>query len=171
MRGLPLTVAALVLWSCSREGKRATVGQGAADTSPGRIPSVAARPQGACGYISESEASRVLDQPSTYRDHAPTSQTCTVAPASGDAFRGVSVDFRVSTGTTRMYDFLAAQKHSEPVGGVGDRALWLAAGDTRGNLVVVKGLDEVSLTISDFSGTGGLKARARAFAEKVLERM
>jgi hypothetical protein len=38
-------------------------------------------------------------------------------------------------------------------------------------LVVVHGADAVSLTISDFRGTGGLKARARAFAEKVLDRL
>jgi hypothetical protein len=85
----------------------------------------------------------------------------------------VSVDFRVSQGTTRMYDFLAAQKQSEAVGGVGDRARWLPAGETRGNFVVVKGATELALTISDFSGAGGggLKSRARAFAQKVLERM
>ena len=69
-----------------------------------------------------------------------------------------------------MYDFLEAQKQAEAIG-LGDRALWLAAGETRGNLVVVKGGDEVSLTISDFTGAGGLKGRARAFAKKVLERM
>ena len=171
MSRLPLALAALLLWSCSHEGNRPPAEQAAADTSPGGVPTVAARPTGACGYISESDASRVLDQASAFRAHAPTSPTCTIAPRSGDAFRGVSVDFRVSRGTTRMYAFLAAQKQSERVGGVGDSARWLAAGDTRGNLVVVKCTDEVALTISDFSGTGGLKARARAFAAKVLERM
>jgi hypothetical protein len=38
-------------------------------------------------------------------------------------------------------------------------------------LVVVHGADAVSLTISDFSGKGDLKGRARAFAAKVLERL
>lgn len=170
MRCTPLLAAAFV-WGCSHEGNRAPAGRAPGDTVAGSVAATAAAPHNACEYISESDASQVLDQPSTYRAHAPTSPTCIVAPASGDAFRGISVDFRVSLGTTRMYDFLEAQKKSESVGGVGDRALWLPAGDTRGNLVVVKGNNEVSLTISDFTGAGGLKARARAFAEKVLERM
>ena len=171
MRGMPLLVAALVGWSCFREGDRAPAGRAPGDTSAGSGAAAVAPPHNACEYISESDASQILDQPSTYRAHAPTSQTCTVAPVTGDAFRGVSVDFRISLGTTRMYDFLAAQKKSESVGGVGDRARWLPAGDTRGNLAVVEGPNEVSLTISDFSGAGGLKARARAFAAKLLERL
>ena len=170
MRCTPLLAAAFV-WGCSHEANRAPAGRAPGDTSAGSVAAAVTPPRGACEYISESDASRVLDQPSTYRAHAPTSVTCTVAPATGDAFRGISVELRISRGTTRMYDFLAAQKKSESVGGVGDRALWLPAGDNRGNLVVVKGTNEVSLTISDFTGAGGLKARARAFAEKVLERM
>jgi len=167
-RVLPGLIA-FALWTCSKDAQRGpAAGESAA--APSAAP-VAERPQGACGYISEADASQVLDQPSTFRPHAANSQTCAVAPASGDAFRGVSVDFRVSPGTTRMYDFLAAQKQSEAVGGVGDRARWLPAGETRGNLVVVKGAYELALTISDFSGGGGLKGRARAFARKVLERM
>lgn len=169
-RVLPGLIA-LALWACSKDAKRgAAPGGDSAAVAPSTAPT-AARPQGACGYISEADASSALDQPSTFRPHAPTSQTCALAPASGDAFRGVSVDFRVSQGTTRMYDFLAAQKQSEAVGGVGDRARWLPAGATRGNLVVVKGPYELALTISDFSGAGGLQSRARAFAQKVLERM
>ena len=69
-----------------------------------------------------------------------------------------------------MYDFLKAQKQSEPIG-LGDRSLWLPAGDSRGNLVVVKDADEVSLTITDLSGSGDLKARARAIARKVLQNL
>jgi hypothetical protein len=90
---------------------------------------------------------------------------------SGDAFHGVSVDFRVSRGSTDVYAFFAAQKAAEPVRGLGDSALWLPARETRGNLVVVHGPNTVSLTISDFSGKGNLKARARAFAERVLDRL
>jgi hypothetical protein len=162
---------ALALWACSKDAKRGPAAGGDSAAAPSAAAPTAERPQGACGYISEADASSALDQPSTFRPHAPTSQTCALAPASGDAFRGVSVDFRVSQGTTRMYDFLAAQKQSEAVGGAGDRARWLPAGETRGNLVVVKGPYELALTISDFSGAGNLKERARAFAKKVLEQL
>jgi len=163
-------LAVVVLWSCSGERKAEPTPAPGDAASPASGSAAATRPTGACGYISEADASEILDQPSKYRPHQATSPTCSITPASGDAFRGTSVDFSVSRGTTRMYDFLEAQKQSEAVG-LGDRALWLAAGETRGNLVVVKGADEVSLTISDFNGAGGLKGRARTFARKVLERV
>ena len=167
-----IAVAALVLAGCSKDGKRdAGAGERAAPPSGAGPETTSARPRRICGYITEAEASRVLDQPSKYRRADGTGQSCILDPASGDAFHGVSVDFRVSRGSTDVYDFFAAQKAAEPLGGLGDRALWLAAGETRGNLVVAKGADAVSLTISDFSGKGDLKARARAFAEKVLERL
>ena len=165
-----LVVAASVVLGCSKEGKDAGAGERAATPSGGGAEA-SARPRGTCGYITESEASRILDQPSKYRSTGGTGPSCILDPMSGDAFRGVSVDFRVSRGSTDVYDFFAAQKAAEPLRGLGDRALWLPAGETRGNLVVVNGVDAVSLTISDFSGKGGLKARARAFAEKVLGRL
>jgi len=167
-----IAVAVLALAGCSADDKRgAGAGEPAATPTGGAPESTSVRPRGICGYITEAEASRALDQPSKYRRADGTGQSCTLDPASGDAFHGVSVDFRVSRGSTHVYDFFAAQKAAEPLGGLGDRALWLPAGETRGNLVVVHGADAVSLTISDFRGKGGLKARARAFAEKVLDRL
>jgi len=167
-----IAVAALLVVGCSKDGKRdAGAGERAATPSGGGPEAPSARPQGVCGYITEAEASRALDQPSKYRRVDGTNQSCTLDPVSGDAFHGVSVDFRVSRGTTDMDAFLAAQKAAEPLRGLGDRALWLPAGATRGNLVVVNGPHAVSLTISDFSGKGGMKARARAFAEMVLDRL
>ena len=167
-----ITVAALVLVGCSKDGKRdAGAGERAATSSGGGPEATSARSRGICGYITEAEASRALDQPSKYRRADGTGQSCILDPVSGDVFHGVSVDFRVSRGSTGVYAFFAAQKAAEPLGGLGDRALWLPAGETRGNLVVVNGADAVSLTISDFSGKGGMKARARAFAEMVLDRL
>ncbi len=167
-----VAVALSLLVGCSKEGNRDTgAGEHAAAPSAGVAESAIARARGICGYITEAEASRALDQPSKYRRAEGTGQSCTLAPASGDAFHGVSVDFSVSRGSPDVYAFFAAQKAAEPVRGLGDRALWLPAGETRGNLVVVQGPYAVSLTISDFSGTGNLKGRARAFAEKVLARL
>jgi hypothetical protein len=167
-----VAVALLLLVGCSKDDTRdAGAGQPSAAPSGAAAEATIARPRGICGYITEAEASRVLDQPSKYRRADGTGQSCVLDPASGDAFHGVSVDFRVSRGSTTVYDFFAAQKAAEPLGGLGDRALWLPAGETRGNLVVVNGADAVSLTISDFSGKGNLKGRARAFAEMVLERL
>jgi len=166
-----VAVALSLLVGCSKDVKRdAGAGERAAAPS-GVAESTIARPRGICGYITEAEASRALDQPSKYRRADGTGQSCTLDPASGDAFHGASVDFRVSRGGTDVYAFFAAQKAAEPLRGLGDRALWLPAGDTRGNLVVVNGPYAVSLTISDFSGKGNLKARARAFAERVLDRL
>lgn len=166
-----VAVALSLLVGCSKDVNRdAGAGEGAAAPSAAVAESIA-RPRGICGYITEAEASRALDQPSKYRSGDGTGQSCTLAPASGDAFHGVSVDFRVSRDSTDVYAFFAAQKAAEQLRGLGDRALWLPAGETRGNLVVVRGPYAVSLTISDFSGKGDLKARARAFAEKVLDRL
>jgi hypothetical protein len=113
----------------------------------------------------------VLAQPSRYRREQRTAQLCTIEPVSGDAFHGTTVSYRVARGNTAQYDFFAAQKSSQPVSGLGDRALWLAAGGTRGNLVVVRDTTVVSLAISDFSGRTDLRKRAEAFAKKVLNRL
>jgi hypothetical protein len=124
-----------------------------------------------CSYITEAEASVALGQPSRYRHEQPGGPTCSIEPVLGDAFQGTTVSYRISRGTSAQYDFFAAQKRSQPVGGLGDRALWLAAGATRGNLVVVHGSDVVTVAITDFSGKGRLQDRARAFARKVLDHM
>jgi hypothetical protein len=160
----------LGLLSCSREAKQDVAG-GSSAAAPRDAPATPAAPLGICRYITEAEASDALEQASRYRRGDPANQSCVIDPASGDAFRGVSVDFRVSRGSTAMYDFFAAQKSAEPLRGLGDRALWLSAGETRGNLVAVKGTNVVSLAISDFSGKGDLKVRARAFAKQVLKRL
>jgi len=166
-----IAVVVLVLVGCSKDGKRDTGAGERSAAPPGGGEATSVRPRGICDYITEAEASRALDQPSKYRRTAGTAQSCILDPVSGDVFHGVSVDFRVSRGRTDVYAFFAAQKAAEPLGGLGDRALWLPAGETRGNLVVVNGADAVSLTISDFSGAGDLKALARAFAKRVLERL
>jgi hypothetical protein len=127
--------------------------------------------RGGCSYITEAEASVALGQPSRYRHEQPGGPTCSIEPVLGDVFHGTTVSYRISRGTTAQYDFFAAQKKATPAGGVGDRALWLPAGDTRGNLVVVQGSDVVLVAISDFSGKGRLQDRARAFARMVLEHM
>ncbi len=172
MNASKVAVALSLLVGCSKDVKRdAGAGERAAAPSGAVAESTIARSRGICGYITEAEASRALEQPSKYRRADGTNQSCTLDPASGDAFHGVSVDFRVSRGSTDVYAFFAAQKAAEPLRGLGDRALWLPAGETRGNLVVVHGPYAVSLTISDFSGKGNLKGRARAFAEMVLDRL
>lgn len=171
MNSSKVAVALSLLVGCSKDVDR-DAGAGERAAAPaGVAESTIARPRGICGYITEAEASRALDQPSKYRSADGTEQSCTLAPASGDAFHGVSVDFRVSRDSTAVYAFFAAQKAAEQLRGLGDRALWLPAGETRGNLVVVRGPYAVSLTISDFSGKGDLKGRARAFAERVLDRL
>lgn len=167
-----IPLALLLLVGCSKEDARdAGAGEPGGGPAGGGSEATSTRPSGICGYITEAEASRALDQPSKYRRPEGTGQSCTLDPVSGDAFHGVSVDYRVSPDSTDVYAFFAAQKAAEPVRGLGDRALWLPAGDTRGNLVVVNGPYAVSLTISDFRGKGDLKARARAFAKKVLEHL
>ena len=161
---------ALVVAGCSRGGDRgneAATG-GPAAGSPGRPE---AAPVRGCGYITETEASVVLAQPSRYRRAQSSAQLCTIEPVSGDAFHGTTVSYRVALGNTAQYDFFAAQKSAQPVSGLGDRALWLAAGGTRGNLVVVTDTNVVSLAISDFSGRRDLRKRAEAFAKKVLNRL
>lgn len=161
---------ALVVAGCSRGGDRG------GDAAAGRSDSVtpgrpAAAPVRGCAYITETEASVVLSQPSRYRRAQSSAQLCTIEPVSGDAFHGTTVSYRVARGNTAQYDFFAAQKSAQPVSGLGDRALWLAAGGTRGNLVVVTDTNVVSLAISDFSGRKDLRKRAEAFARRVLNRL
>lgn len=112
-----------------------------------------------------------LAQPSRYRRAQSNAQLCTIEPVSGDAFHGTTVSYRVIRGNTAQFDFFAAQKSSQPVSGLGTRALWLSAGATRGNLVVVADTNVVSVAISDFSGRSDLRKRAEAFAKKVLNRL
>jgi hypothetical protein len=113
----------------------------------------------------------VLAQPSRYRRAQSSAQLCTIEPVSGDAFHGTTVSYRVIRGNTAQFDFFAAQKSSQPVSGLGTRALWLAAGNTRGNLVVVTDTNVVSLSISDFSGRRDLRKRAETFAKRLLDRL
>ena len=160
-------VLALAVAACSRGADRA----GAARDSVDQTRAVIAPARTGCGFITEAEASVALAQPSRYRREPSGGPTCSIEPALGDVFHGTTVNYRISRGSTAQYDFFAAQKSSQPVSGLGDRALWLPAGTTRGNLVVVLGSDVVTVTISDFSAKGKLEARARAFAEKVLDRM
>lgn len=161
---------ALVVAGCSRGEDRGD--DAAAGRSDSGIPGQpAAAPVRGCGYITETEASVVLAQPSRYRRAQSSAQLCTIEPVSGDAFHGTTVTYRVVRGNTAQFDFFAAQKSSQPVSGLGDRALWLAAGGARGNLVVVTDTNVVTLAISDFRGRTDLRKRAEAFAKKVLGRL
>lgn len=164
-----LLLLALIACSSERtpEAERREAAAGAESTA-----ARAARPGGSCGSVTAAEASEALDQPSRYRrEAAGGGEHCILVPVSGDAFHGVSVDYRIWRGSTKAYDFLAAQKQSQPVRGLGNRALWLAAGRTRGNLAVVKGPDALSLTITDFRAASDLRERARAVARLVLDRL
>ena len=166
-----MVVTALLLLGCSSDrkanresssrdsGARATVGGPVAES----------RPRAVCSYITEAEASDALDQPMRFRPGAGVGQHCTLDPASGDVFHGISADFRVVRGSTGLYDFLVAQKAAEPVGRLGDKAVWLPAGGSRGNLAAVKGGDAVAVSITDLSGKGDLKDRAWALAKRILE--
>ena len=162
-------VLGLVVASCGRGAERETRTSEAAKASDSQPAADA--PTGACGYISEEDASSALDQPSRYRRGPPSTQACTIEPASGDVFHGTTVEYRLTQGSTAQYDFIAAQKPAQPISGLGDRAIWLSAGDARGNLVVVRGSTLVNLTITDFDRHGDLQKRARAFVKRVLERL
>jgi len=140
------------------------------DTTPvGSTPASAAGRSG-CSYLTESQASAALGQPSRYRLRQPTPAACTIEPASGDVFHGTTVDYRVAQGTAQ-YDFLAAQKDAEKISGLGDRAVWLGAGKTRGNLAVIRGNTALLVTITDLSGHRQLEQKARDFARLVLEQL
>ena len=126
---------------------------------------------GACTFISEADASAALEQPSRYRNTQAGVESCILEPSSGDVFHGTTVEYRLTRGSTAQYDFIAAQQPSLPVMGLGDRALWLSAGDTRGNLVVVAGSTVVNLIITDFDHRGDIQKRARAFAKRVVDHL
>jgi len=123
-----------------------------------------------CSYLSEAQASAALGQPSRYRPRQPTPAACTIEPASGDVFHGTTVDYRVAPGSAQ-FDFLAAQKDAEKITGLGDRAVWLGAGKTRGNLAVIRGNTALLVTITDLSGHRQLEQKARDFARLVLEQL
>jgi hypothetical protein len=163
-------VLALAAVACSRGADRAAPRASAPGAAAGAAAG-SAPARGGCSYITEAEASIALEQPSRYRRQQPGGPTCSIEPVLADAFHGTTVSYRIARGTTAQYDFFAAQKRAESIGGVGDRALWLAAGETRGNLVVVSGSDVVTVAITDFSGKGDLRDRARAFARKVLSHL
>lgn len=161
----------MVAAGCSRGSDRVRSTRDSLAVSTGNEAAAAAPGRGGCRFITETEASATLDQPTRYRAEPPSPQSCTLEPASGDAFHGVTVTYRVVPGGRAQYDFIAAQKKAQPVSGLGDRALWLAAGGRGGNLVVIHGTDVVSLTITDPTGRGQLEQRARDLARTVLEHL
>lgn len=123
-----------------------------------------------CSYLTEAQASGALGQPSRFRPRQPSPAACTIEPASGDVFHGITVDYRVAQGKAQ-FDFIAAQKDAQTVTGLGDRAAWLPAGKTRGNLAVIRGGTAVLVTITDLSGHRQLEQKARDFARLVLEHL
>jgi hypothetical protein len=158
-----------VVVACMKGPDRAATDRApAAPSSTASAASTSART--GCNYLSEAQASSALGQPSRYRPRQPTPAGCTIEPASGDVFHGTTVDFRVAPGTAQ-YDFLAAQKDADKITGLGDRAVWLGAGRTRGNLAVVRGNTAVLITITDLSGHRQLEQKARDFARLVLEHL
>lgn len=164
-RAVPLVLVALAgLAGCRGDAPPRSESRAGAAAAPGAATPAAE----ACGGLTAGEASRILDQPSRYRRAAGGGADCSLEPASGDAFRGVSVDYVVTRGDPRAYAFLAAQKQSEPVPGVGDKARWLGAGRTGGNLVAVAGTEVVSVTIRDFRPGADVRATARALARRLL---
>ncbi|HET9708065.1 MAG TPA: hypothetical protein VFP39_07160 [Gemmatimonadales bacterium] len=159
----------LVALSCGESKNRIETARGpVAVSSTSTATSVPAR--NGCSYLTEAQASSALGQPSRYRLRQPTPAGCTIEPASGDVFHGTTVDFRVAQGTAQ-YDFLAAQKDADKITGLGDRAVWLGAGTTRGNLAVIRGNTAVLVTITDLSGHRQLEQKARDFARLVLEHL
>jgi len=162
-------VACAVVGACG-PGKN-TISRAVTDTSARTTTAAATAPaRNGCSYLTESQASAALGQPSRYRPRQPTPAACTIEPASGDVFHGTTIDYRVATGTAQ-FDFLAAQKDAENITGLGDRAVWLGAGKTRGNLAVTHGNTAVLITITDLSGHRQLEQKARDFARLVLEHL
>lgn len=134
------------------------------------LPATTAPPPSGCSALTEAQASAALGQPSRFRPHQPTPAACTIEPASGDVFHGITLDYRVVRGTAQ-FDFFAAQRNAQHISGLGDRAVWLPAGKTRGNLAVASGSSVVTLTITDLSGNRRLEQEARDFARLVLEHL
>lgn len=146
-----------------------TITRATADTTKASATATAPARNG-CSYLSEAQATAALGQPSRFRPHQPTPAACTIEPASGDVFHGTTVDYRVARGSAQ-FDFLAAQKDAEKITGLGDRAVWLGAGKTRGNLAVTRGNTAVLVTITDLSGHRQLEQKARDFARLILEHL
>lgn len=161
-------VAVVVVAGCIKGSDRADTRAPAAVTTTARTN--AAPAVNGCSYLSEEQASAALGQPSRYRPRQPSLAACTIEPASGDVFHGTTVDYRVAQGAAQ-FNFLAAQKDAERITGLGDQAVWLAAGKTRGNLAVTRGDIAVLVTITDLSGRRQLEQKARDFARLVLEHL
>jgi len=160
-----------VVVACMKGPDRSATERTTTASSTGTAATRASAPaRNGCSYLSEAQASSALGQPSRYRLRQPTPAACTIEPASGDVFHGTTVDFRVAPGTAQ-YDFLAAQKDADKITGLGDRAVWLGAGSTRGNLAVVRGNTAVLVTITDLSGHRQLEQKARDFARLILEHL
>lgn len=163
-------IACAVIASCGPGRKDEVRAPAAAASSTATATTTTTPARNGCGYVTEAEATAALGQPSRYRPRQPTPGACTIEPTSGDVFHGTTVDYRVVQGSAQ-FDFLAAQKQSQQISGLGDRAVWLAAGKTRGNLAVIRGSTVVTLTITDLSGHRQLEQRARDFARLVLEHL
>ena len=161
--------SALVVVACMK-GPDRSAPERSANAAAGTATAPSAPARNGCSYLSEAQASSALGQPSRYRPRQPTPAGCTIEPASGDVFHGTTVDFRVAQGTAQ-YEFLAAQKDADKITGLGDRAVWLGAGKTRGNLAVIRGNTAVLVTITDLSGHRQLEQKARDFARLVLEHL
>jgi hypothetical protein len=166
-----LVIVAIVVAACGpgRKDEARAPAAPASSTATTATPTAPLARNG-CSYLTEAQASAALGQPSRYRPRQPTMAACTIEPASGDVFHGTTVDYRVTQGTAQ-FDFFAAQKDAMKITGLGDRAVWLAAGKTRGNLAVIRGSTVVSLTITDLSGHRQLEQKARDFARLVLEHL
>jgi len=168
-RAIPVIVVAVVA-ACGPGRKDEARAPAAPASSTATATPTAPPARNGCSYLTEAQASAALGQPSRYRPRQPTTAACTIEPASGDVFHGTTVDYRVTQGTAQ-FDFIAAQKDAMKITGLGDRAVWLAAGKTRGNLAVIRGSTVVSLTITDLSGHRQLEQKARDFARLVLEHL
>ena len=166
-RAVPV-IAVVVVAACGPGRKDEVRAPAVAASSTATTTSPPAR--NGCSYLTEAQATAALGQPSRYRPRQPTPAACTIEPASGDVFHGTTVDYRVTQGTAQ-FDFLAAQKDAQKITGLGDRAVWLSAGKTRGNLAVIRGSTVVALTITDLSGHRQLEQKARDFARLILEHL
>ncbi len=170
MSAARVLIACAVLAACGPGRKDEVRAPAAAASSTATATTTAAPARNGCSYLTEAQATAALGQPSRYRPRQPTPAACTIEPASGDVFHGTTVDYRVTRGTAQ-FDFFAAQKDAQQITGLGDRAVWLSAGKTRGNLAVVRGANVVALTITDLSGHRRLEQNARDFVRLVLEHL
>ena len=169
MTGARILAACAVVCGCG-PGKN-PISRAPADSTPTATAATTTAPaRNGCGYLTEAQATAALGQPSRYRPRQPTTAACTIEPTSGDVFHGTTVDYLVAQGSAQ-FDFLAVQKDAEKITGLGDRAVWLAAGKTRGNLAVTRGNTAVLVTITDLSGHRQLEQKARDFARLVLEHL